>query len=516
MFRARLPSIFITSHKMPRLPRNLHVVTTWRSPDNAICKEHAARHVWSAPAACHAKRPWRSPKNATHLLKTKSTAPATQSDFWHVIKHVWMSQSATPATRNEATRRLEPPQVTPFAELAIGTAIATSRERLRTVANVNATSSEHTLNPQTPRVKREPCYAFGKNTSPQTIMGHVFPGFWHMYKFEWTAPPHEQRVNVIFRLPGIYTPQEKLKDRITPQGNFFQYWAPNVVAGTGKEGKTKEVVEDREVKQSCVCVTKLYVKDGVWQRKMVCVCVWQSCVWKMVCVKVVCERERVTKLCVKDGVWQSWVWKMVCERWCVTKMVCERGGVTDGVVKNGVCDKVVCEGWCGERWWKKWCVKDGLWRCVKDGVWQSGVWMMVCQRWWDKVEGQPWCVTKLCVKDGVSKMVGDKVVCERWCVKDVVWQSWVWKMVCDKDGVCERGCVKDGVWKMVCEKSGVWKMVCDKDGVWQQSQPSAISATPATQNAGGCRQVPHLPRERKAHVAKCHACHAKCRGVTGD
>ena len=41
---------------------------------------------------------------------------------------------------------------------------------------------------------------------------------------------------------------------------------------------------------------------------------------------------------------------------------------------------------------------------------------MVC----DKVVCQRWCVTKLCVKDGVgvSKMVGDKVVCERWCVKD--------------------------------------------------------------------------------------------------
>ena len=45
----------------------------------------------------------------------------------------------------------------------IGTAIRSSHERLRTVANgcgrfatVNATSSEHTLNPQTPRVKREP------------------------------------------------------------------------------------------------------------------------------------------------------------------------------------------------------------------------------------------------------------------------------------------------------------------------------------------------------------------------
>ena len=39
------------------------------------------------------------------------------------------------------------------------------------------------------------------------------------------------------------------------------------------------------------------------------------------------------------------------------------------------------------------------------------------------------CVTKLCVKDGVSKMVGDKVVCERWCVA-----KW-----CVKDGVAEDG-----------------------------------------------------------------------------
>ena len=53
----------------------------------------------------------------------------------------------------------------------------------------------------------------------------------------------------------------------------------------------------------------------------------------------------------------------------------------------------------------------------------------------DKVEGQGWCVTKLCLKDGVSKMMGDKVVCERWCVS---------KMVCDKVR-CERGCVKDGM-----------------------------------------------------------------------
>ena len=127
---------------------------------------------------------------------------------------------------------------------------------------------------------------------------------------------------------------------------------------------------------------------------------------------------------------------MVCERWCVTKMVCKRG-------------------------------------CVKDGVWQSGVWKMVC-------------VAKLCVKDGVSKMVGDKVVCERWCVKDGGWQSWVWKMV------CERWCVT----KMVCERG------CVKAG-----------ATPATQNDRGYAIVPRLPHDLKVdvtkYVTKCHACHAE-------
>ena len=29
-------------------------------------------------------------------------------------------------------------------------------------------------------------------------------------------------------------------------------------------------------------------------------------------------------------------------------------------------------------------------------------------------------MTKLCVKDCVSKMVGDNVMCERWCVKEGV------------------------------------------------------------------------------------------------
>ena len=51
------------------------------------------------------------------------------------MKHVGMSRSATPATRNGVVQRLKPPKVTTFAALARGTAVATSREWLRTVAN---------------------------------------------------------------------------------------------------------------------------------------------------------------------------------------------------------------------------------------------------------------------------------------------------------------------------------------------------------------------------------------------
>ena len=97
----------------------------------------------------------RLPRKLQHIFwkRHKSIAPATQNDFRHVPEHVWMSRSATPATRNEATR---PPKRTASAKLPIGTAIRSSHERLRTVADADATSSEHTLNPQTPRVKREP------------------------------------------------------------------------------------------------------------------------------------------------------------------------------------------------------------------------------------------------------------------------------------------------------------------------------------------------------------------------
>ena len=69
----------------------------------------------------------------------------------------------------------------------------------------------------------------------------------------------------------------------------------------------------------------------------------------MVCDKVVCDKDRVIKLCVTKlwcdkAVCESWhvtiVTKMVCERWCVTKMVCDKAVC---VCVKDACDKVVWE-----------------------------------------------------------------------------------------------------------------------------------------------------------------------------
>ena len=66
-------------------------------------------------------------------------------------------------------------------------------------------------------------------------------------------------------------------------------------------------------------------------------------------------------------------------------------------------------------------------------------------------------------------------------------------MVCDKV-VCDKWCVKYGVSKMVFERWCVKKW-CVKEGV--------------------SKMVPRLPHKTMVDVSLCHACHAKCRGVTG-
>ena len=63
--------------------------------------------------------------------------------------------------------------------------------------------------------------------------------------------------------------------------------------------------------------------------------------------------------------------------------------------------------------------------------------------------------------------------------------------LCVKDGVCD---------KAVCDREvGVTKMVCDKE---------------MCVNVNGISKCHALPRETTADATKCHACHAKCCGVT--
>ena len=88
---------------MPRRPRNLHVVTTWSSPDNAIRKkntQHDTSEVLHLPrqVTLEVSEVLRLPRKMQLIFwqRRKSIAPATQNDFGHVMKHVGMSQSATP------------------------------------------------------------------------------------------------------------------------------------------------------------------------------------------------------------------------------------------------------------------------------------------------------------------------------------------------------------------------------------------------------------------------------------
>ena len=161
----------------------------------------------------------RLPGKLQHIFwkRRKSIAPATQNDFRHVAKHVWMSRSATPATRNEATPHVKPPKVTPFAELTIGTAIWWLRGqlrtvtngcgRLRTVANINATSSELTFNPQTPRVKREPLLRIRENTQT-AIYKHYTNTIRTLYTIQTLCPLYYKPsyYNICrFYLPASYS-----------------------------------------------------------------------------------------------------------------------------------------------------------------------------------------------------------------------------------------------------------------------------------------------------------------------
>ena len=139
----------------------------WQKTHNTTPLKCCAWHAkwrWSRPkcCACHENCHASSENVAKALcLPRKTTFDTLRNTKCH----------ACHAKRGYTT--CETPKVTEFT---IDTAIAASQEPLRTVANgcerlrtvavVNATSSEHTLHAQTPRPPEwngNPCYAFGQN-----------------------------------------------------------------------------------------------------------------------------------------------------------------------------------------------------------------------------------------------------------------------------------------------------------------------------------------------------------------
>ena len=153
----------------------------------------------------------------------------------------------------------------------------------------------------------------------------------HCFFFQWFVAPESQKVGSLKRRVRRHlarwemkncTPlwreahlqvKKLIKGPDNPTSQFLPRISNKCCSGDGEGRKDKRGGGGSRSKTSCmwkvvcVCVTKLYVKDGVWQRKMVCVCVCD----KVVCV---CEKDGVWqsgawKMVAKEGVWQNWVWK---------------------------------------------------------------------------------------------------------------------------------------------------------------------------------------------------------------
>ena len=161
MFRARLPSVFITCYKVPRLPSDLHVVTTWRIPDIVIRTKKMH----------HASKVLRLPRKI-ELIFWKPGEHSALVTSW---KHVAMSKCHACHTKRGCAT-FETFKSDEFFRTPRGMAIGTSYERWRT--NGCATSSKHTLNPKIPRVKREPLLRIRENCH---MVGCCI-GFYHIMK----------------------------------------------------------------------------------------------------------------------------------------------------------------------------------------------------------------------------------------------------------------------------------------------------------------------------------------------
>ena len=136
--------------------------------------------------ACHANWNRRCPKccachekcNTSFEHVAKVLRLPHKTAFWRVVKHVGMSQSATPATQNDMTTSSDTSKKS--IPIVTGTlrprqsqtdgwgrlqTVANGCGRLRMVADARSRVTRTRLNPQSPKCKtRTLCYEFGKNT----------------------------------------------------------------------------------------------------------------------------------------------------------------------------------------------------------------------------------------------------------------------------------------------------------------------------------------------------------------
>ena len=146
MFRARLPSIFITCPK-----NTFHRIRTFSPVDAALTMRFAQKsHLHTSKVlrlprkmTSEVSKVLRLPRIKVQFWKcSKSIAPATQNDFWHVMKHVGMPRSATPATQNGMTTASDTSEKSRFCDYshrhghtALTRTVADGCERMRTVAD---------------------------------------------------------------------------------------------------------------------------------------------------------------------------------------------------------------------------------------------------------------------------------------------------------------------------------------------------------------------------------------------
>ena len=213
------PVIFITCHKMPRLLHNLHVVSTWRSPDNAIRKIcHTTRRKCCACCACHAKWRWRSTfcacnckRNSSSENDAKELRLSHKNDFRHVIyvgkRHEKPRRPCKTKLRNDWNLQKWPllqnwPEARPEAN---------GCEQLRKVANGCDTSMEYTLSTQTPSVTRGPLLRIREqDTLPshasQEMPGKILRSFFFRF---WKWHPQSELVS---------------RDPVCKRSNLLQHW----------------------------------------------------------------------------------------------------------------------------------------------------------------------------------------------------------------------------------------------------------------------------------------------------